>query len=109
MGHPSLFSASLRPICMRFDLDSETRRRLGYRLIDRIDDFFSSLPERAVQLPAEQRTYGPLHDKLPELGEDAGKVFDALCGEMVARGSHAPGATFFALMNPPPLYGGVLA
>ena len=56
---------------MRFDFDSETRRRLGYRLIDQIDSFFSSLPDRAVQLPLEQRTYGPLHDALPEHGEDA--------------------------------------
>jgi len=35
---------------MRFDFDSETRRRLGYRLIDQIDSFFSSLPDRPVQL-----------------------------------------------------------
>ena len=56
---------------MRFDFDSETRRRLGYRLIDQIDSFFSSLPDRAVQLPLEQRSYGPLHDVLPEHGEDA--------------------------------------
>ena len=41
---------------MRFDFDSETRRRLGHRLIDQIDAFFSSLPNRAVQLPLEQRT-----------------------------------------------------
>jgi glutamate/tyrosine decarboxylase-like PLP-dependent enzyme len=94
---------------MRFDLDSATRRRLGYRLIDRIDDFFSSLPERAVQLPAEQRTYGPLHDKLPELGEDAGKVFDDLCREMVDQGFHVPSANYFGLMNPTPTYMGVLA
>ncbi len=42
-------------IHMRFDFDSETRRRLGYRLIDQIDSFFSSLPDRPVQLPVEQR------------------------------------------------------
>lgn len=69
---------------MRFDFDSETRRRLGYRLIDQIDAFFSSLPDRAVQLPLEQRSYGPIHDPLPEAGEDATKVLDELCREMVA-------------------------
>jgi hypothetical protein len=54
---------------MRFDFDSETRRRLGYRLIDQIDNFVSSLPDRKVQLPLAQRSYGPIHDPLPEHGE----------------------------------------
>ena len=94
---------------MRFDLDSETRRRLGYRLIDQIDSFFSSLPDRSVQLPLEQRTYGPLHDKLRENGEDAGKVLDELFREMVDQGFHVPSANYFGLMNPTPTYMGVLA
>jgi len=28
---------------MPFDFDSETRRQLGYKLIDRIDEYFSGL------------------------------------------------------------------
>src|SRR5713226_8587402 len=94
---------------MRFDFDSETRRRLGYRLIDQIDSFFSSLPDRAVQLPLEQRSYGPLHDALPEKGEDAGQVLDDLFREMVDQGFHVPSANYFGLMNPTPTYMGVLA
>lgn len=94
---------------MRFDFDSETRRRLGYRLIDQIDAFFSSLPDRAVQLPLERRTYGPIHHPLPEVGEDAAKVLDELCREMVDQGFHAPSANYFGLMNPTPTYMGVLA
>ena len=94
---------------MRFDLDSETRRRLGYRLIDQIDDFFSSLPDRAVQLPADQRTFGTLHNSLPEFGEDADKVLDDICREMVDQGFHVPSANYFGLMNPTPTYMGVLA
>jgi aromatic-L-amino-acid/L-tryptophan decarboxylase len=94
---------------MRFDFDSETRRRLGYRLIDQIDSFFSSLPDRPVQLPLEQRTYGPLHDALPEHGEDAEQVLDGLYREMVEKGFHVPSANYFGLMNPTPTYMGVLA
>ena len=94
---------------MRFDFDSETRRRLGYRLIDQIDSFFSSLPDRPVQLPLEQRTYGPLHDALPEHGEDAEEVLNELCREMVEKGFHVPSANYFGLMNPTPTYMGVLA
>src|SRR5216684_6133887 len=94
---------------MGFEFDSATRRKLGYRLIDQVDAFFSSLPERAVQLPAEQRTYGPLNNALPEIGEDAGKVFDDICCEMVDKGFHVPSANYFGLMNPTPTYIGFLA
>jgi len=94
---------------MRFDFDSETRRRLGYRLIDQIDAFFSSLPDRPVQLPAGQRTYGPLSNPLPEIGENAAKVLDEICREMVDQGFHVPSANYFGLMNPTPTYMGVLA
>ena len=71
--------------------------------------FFSSLPDRAVQLPVEQRSYGPIHNPLPEVGEDAGKVLDELCREMVDQGFHVPSANYFGLMNPTPTYMGVLA
>src|SRR5437660_7543544 len=94
---------------MGFDFDSETRRKLGYRLIDHIDAFFSSLPELAVQLPADERTYGPLNNPLPELGEDAAKVLDEVCREMVDKGFHVPSANYFGLMNPTPTYIGFLA
>src|ERR1700719_1876054 len=94
---------------MRFDFDSETRRRLGYRLIDQIDGFYSSLPDRAVQLPLEQRSYGPIPHPLPEFGEDATKVLNEVCREMVDQGFHVPSANYFGLMNPTPTHMGVLA
>src|SRR5437899_1870906 len=94
---------------MDFEFDSKTRRQLGYRLIDQIDAFFSSLPDRPVQLPADQRTFGTLDDALPEMGEDPGKVLDEICREMVDKGFNVPSANYFGLMNPTPTYMGVLA
>ncbi|HZQ69660.1 MAG TPA: aminotransferase class V-fold PLP-dependent enzyme [Terriglobales bacterium] len=94
---------------MPFQLDSKTRRELGYRLIDRIDEYFASLPDRPVQLPAGQRTYGPLHNPLPETGDDPKQVLDDLCREMVDKGFHVPSANYFGLMNPTPTYMGFLA
>jgi len=94
---------------MPFNLDSSTRRRLGYHLIDQIDSFFASLPDRPVQLPAEQRTFAALNSPLPENGEDAGKVLDEVFGEMVDKGFHVPSANYFGLMNPTPTYVGVMA
>ncbi len=93
---------------MSFDLDSATRRKLGYRLIDHIDAFYSSLPDRPVQLPADQRTYGPLDNPLPENGADPQQVLDEICREMVDRGFHVPAANYFGLMNPTPTYMGFL-
>jgi aromatic-L-amino-acid/L-tryptophan decarboxylase len=89
---------------MSFAFDSATRRKLGYQLIDRVDEFYSSLPERPVQLPAEQRTYGPLSNVLPERGADPGQVLDEVCREMVDKGFHVPAANYFGLMNPTPAY-----
>lgn len=94
---------------MSFDFDAATRRRLGYRLIDVINDYFSSLPERSVQLPLEQRTFGSLTDKMPEQGLDPSQVLDELCDELVEKGFHVPSANYFGLMNPTPTYMAVLA
>lgn len=93
---------------MTFDFDSATRRKLGYQLIDRVDEFYSSLLDRPVQLPVEQRTYGPLSNPLPELGADPAEVLDEVCREMVEKGFHVPAANYFGLMNPTPAYMGFL-
>jgi glutamate/tyrosine decarboxylase-like PLP-dependent enzyme len=94
---------------MRFDLDSAARRRLGYKLIDRIDEYFSSLPDRPVQLPLELRSFDDLTDGIPEFAEDAGTVLDEICSELIVRGFHVPSANYFGLMNPTPAYMAVLA
>lgn len=94
---------------MRFDLDSAIRRRLGYHLIDQIDSFFASLPDRPVQLPLEQRTFAALNNPLPEDGEDADKLLDEVFREMVDQGFHVPSGNYFGLMNPTPTYIGVMA
>jgi aromatic-L-amino-acid/L-tryptophan decarboxylase len=92
-----------------FQLDSDSRRKLGYKLIDHIDRYFESLPARAVQLPESERTFDALQDKLPEFGEDAARVLDDVCREMVDKGFHVPSANYFGLMNPTPAYIAVLA
>lgn len=94
---------------MGFDFDAEQRRRLGYKLIDHINQYFSSLPDRPVQLPLEQRTFGQLTDKMPELGLNAEHVLDEVCDELVSKGFHVPAANYFGLMNPTPTYVAVLA
>lgn len=94
---------------MSFDLDSTSRRRLGYKLIDRIDEYFASLPDRTVQLPLELRRFDDLNNALPEIGEEAGKVLDEVCSELVVQGFHVPSANYFGLMNPTPTYMAVLA
>lgn len=89
---------------MNFDLDSETRRRLGRQLIDVVESFFSSLPERPVQPAAGDRLYPAHQDNLPETGEDPGKVFDDACHELLEKGFHIPSAHYLGMMNPTPTY-----
>jgi len=94
---------------MRFDFDSATRRELGYRLIDLVDEYYASLPDHTVQLPLAERTYGTLDDALPEQGDDPARVLDQVFEHMVARGFHVPSANYFGLMNPTPTYMGFIA
>lgn len=103
------FNETVVNMSMRFDLDSATRRRLGYHLIDQIDHFYATLPERPVQLPAEQRSFAALNRPLPEQPEDAERVLDEVFREMVDKGFHVPSANYFGLMNPTPTYIGVMA
>jgi glutamate/tyrosine decarboxylase-like PLP-dependent enzyme len=92
-----------------FELDSETRRRLGYNLINHIDRYFETLHTRPVQLPEEERSFEELRNALPEMGSDAVGVLDEVCRELINRGFHVPSANYFGLMNPTPTYIGVLA
>jgi aromatic-L-amino-acid/L-tryptophan decarboxylase len=94
---------------MTFSFDPSTRRALGYKLIDCINEYYSSLGERPVQLPAELRSFESLHDSMPENGEDAARVLDEACRELVERGFHVPAANYLGLMNPTPTYMAVLA
>ncbi|HUO60862.1 MAG TPA: pyridoxal-dependent decarboxylase [Candidatus Acidoferrales bacterium] len=94
---------------MGFDFSSEQRRKLGYRVIDRIDQYFSSLKDRPVQQQSDERVFEDLRDALPEIGEDAAKVLDEISTELIDRGFHVPSANYFGLMNPTPTYMAVLA
>ncbi|HEX4019616.1 MAG TPA: pyridoxal-dependent decarboxylase [Acidobacteriaceae bacterium] len=94
---------------MGFDFDRSQRKKLGYQLIDRINDYFSGLSTRPVQQPSALRSFVPIESDIPELGEDAAVVLDDLCNEMIRQGFHVPSANYFGLMNPTPTYMAVLA
>ena len=94
---------------MNFDLDSDSRRKLGNRLIDVVESFFASLPDRPVQPPAEDRFHPAHQGSLPETGEDPAKVFDELCSELTDKGFHIPSAHYLGMMNPTPTYMAFLA
>ena len=94
---------------MGFDLDSKQRRQLGYQLIDRINEYFSSLRDRPVQPPAAQRSFLLEQNGLPEIGQEAAAVLDDICAQMIDQGFHVPSANYFGLTNPTPTYMAVLA
>jgi len=94
---------------MNFDFDSQTRRQLGYHLIDTVDNFFGSLPERPVQPPAENRLYPPRLDSIPQTGENPAQVLTEVCRELIDNGFHIPSANYLGMMNPTPTYMAFLA
>ncbi|MES2222103.1 MAG: pyridoxal-dependent decarboxylase [Acidobacteriota bacterium] len=94
---------------MGFDLDSDKRRQLGYQLIDRINEYFSSLKDRPVQPPLGQRSFLVEPTDLPEVGDEAAAILDDICSQMIDQGFHVPSANYFGLTNPTPTYIAVLA
>lgn len=94
---------------LSFALDEPTRRALGAQLTEIINSFYSSLSDRPVQLPLEQRSFTPLSAAMPEQGSDPAKVLEEVSAAMIAQGFHVPSANYFGLMNPAPTYIAVLA
>jgi hypothetical protein len=94
---------------MNFDFDSQTRRKLGHQLIDVVDKFFGSLPDRPVQPAAEHRFYPPRLSPLPETGGDPAKILEEVCRELIDDGFHIPSAHYLGMMNPTPTYMAFLA
>ncbi|MGC1919828.1 MAG: aminotransferase class V-fold PLP-dependent enzyme, partial [Acidobacteriaceae bacterium] len=94
---------------MGFDLDSDQRRQLGYQLIDRINEYFSSLKDRPVQPPVAERSFLLEQANLPEVGDEAATVLNDICSQMIDQGFHVPSANYFGLINPTPTYMAVLA
>ncbi len=94
---------------MNFDFDSQTRRHLGYQLIEIVDKFFNSLPDRPVQPAAEHRMYPDHRGSIPETGEDPQQVLAQIAVELVDNGFHIPSAHYLGMMNPTPTYMAVLA
>lgn len=108
-----------------FDLNATTRRKLGYELIDIVNDYFESLATRPAQAPVEARSFEPLRDAMPENGVlDEQSITSVLNGnsgdklaaflretatQMIDRGFHVGAANYFGLMNPTPTYAGFIA
>src|SRR5580698_7220284 len=86
-----------RRCAMNFDLNSQARHELGSRLIDVVDNYFGSLPDRPVQVAAEQRVHAQRLSRIPETGDDAVKVFDGLCRELIDSGFHIPSAHYLGM------------
>jgi aromatic-L-amino-acid/L-tryptophan decarboxylase len=95
---------------MVFDLNFEQRKQLGYKLIDRINEYFSSLSDRPVQpkLDGSSRRRSEIQ-AMPEIGEDPGSVLEEVFNFLIDDAFHAASANYFGLQNPTPTYMSVLA
>ena len=112
----STYSGEVQPLKLEtgnskllFNVDEKTRLALGHQLIEIINRFYVSLPDRPVQLPLEQRSFTPLTNPMPETGADPAQILEEVSAAMMAQGFHVPSANYFGLMNPAPTYMAVLA
>ena len=94
---------------MNFNFDSQTRRKLGFQLIEVVDRYFASLADRPVQPATDDRIYPSHLGRLPEIGEDPSQVIRQVCGELIDNGFHIPSAHYLGMMNPTPAYTAFLA
>lgn len=92
-----------------FGFDSTTRKRLGRMVMDKLDDYFSSLPERPVQLPQEERKFVFRPEAAPETGKNPEAVLEEVFERLGDRGFHITSANYLGLMNPTPTFMSVLA
>ncbi|HUS18036.1 MAG TPA: pyridoxal-dependent decarboxylase, partial [Terriglobales bacterium] len=92
-----------------FYFDAAVRQKLGVRLVEIINSYYSSLPARPVQLPANERTFAPLDGQMPEQGADPLAILNEVASQLIDKGFHVPSANYFGLMNPTPTYMAVLA
>jgi aromatic-L-amino-acid decarboxylase len=94
---------------MNFDLDAQTRVALGMELAKFLNSFFTTLPDRPVQPPLENRKFDALTNALPEQGTDPILLFKEVSKQLVEEGFHVPSGNYFGLMNPTPAYMAVIA
>ena len=94
---------------MGSDLDAEQRRKLGYKLIHRLDDYYASLP---IAGPASshganrgRRAQRPAAGRRRRRGRRPRRDVR----ELIIDGFHAALGNYLGLQNPTPTYVGVLA
>jgi glutamate/tyrosine decarboxylase-like PLP-dependent enzyme len=93
---------------VKFDFDFQSRCDLGYKVIDRINEYYASLPDGPVQPPLDRRIRRRGTSHMPEYGQDPSAVLDEILNELIDGGFHTASANYFGLQNPTPTYVSVL-
>lgn len=93
----------------RFDFDFSTRQRLGYMVMDKLNEYFDSLDRRPVQAPQQERNFVFTPEPVPETGKSPDAVLQSVFEQLCDRGFHITAANYLGLMNPTPTFMSVLA
>jgi glutamate/tyrosine decarboxylase-like PLP-dependent enzyme len=81
------------------DLSPEEFRRLGYRAIDMLADYFDSLDERRVYPAANPKTIAATFDEpVPETGQDPDAILDEWRDGVLAHAAFNTSPRFFAFV-----------
>ena len=81
------------------DLSGEEFRRLGYRAIDMLADYFETIDERRVYPEADPDTIASaFDDSLPETGQDPDDILDEWRDDVLANAAFNTSPRFFAFV-----------
>ncbi|CUU11100.1 Pyridoxal-dependent decarboxylase conserved domain-containing protein, partial [Armatimonadetes bacterium GBS] len=92
------------------ELDPETMRRIGYRVIDTLVDYWQSLPERPIGTrPTRDAMEALLNEPLPTTSQPFEAVLDEFLMKVLPHVVKVDHPRYFAFVPAPNNYVGVLA
>jgi glutamate/tyrosine decarboxylase-like PLP-dependent enzyme len=81
------------------DLSPEELRRLGYRVIDMLTEYFDGIHERRVYPEADPETIAASFDEpVPEIGQDPDAILDEWQDQVLAHAAFGTSPRFFAFV-----------
>jgi aromatic-L-amino-acid/L-tryptophan decarboxylase len=94
----------------RFNWSADEIKRVGYRVVDMISDYLTSLPERPVFQPCPPDLIdGFAHGPLPQAGADVDALLDEFASKIASFPFGNGHPRFFGWVNSPPAVIGIFA
>lgn len=82
------------------DLEPEAFKRLGYRVVDLMTEYYATLSERPVTLPGPSAAVGQaFREPLPQTGQDPDAILNEWTQKVLPNATHIGSPRFFGFVN----------